>query len=97
MSDLDIVKKCLADIGKEDYYDDVKEVFELLSVLRDKINKIDDPEIRIASFFAVLTSLTHNVKIVPGILIGLLETVKFQHLMKDMLSDPLYMKSVVGE
>ena len=97
MSELDRVKKALIEIGKEDYYDDVKEVFELSRVLKDRINKIDDFEIRWAAFFAVITGLTHDVKIPFAVLISMLEAVKFQHLLKDAFSDLPYLRMILGE
>ena len=97
MSDLDRVRRALIEIGKEEYFDIVKEVFELSRVLKDRINKIDDFEVRWASFYAILVGLTHEVKIPFMVLISILETVKFQHLLKDAFSDIPYLKMILGE
>ena len=94
---MDIIKRALVEIGKEEYYDDVKEVYELTKKLYDKINEIDDRDVREAAFFASLSNQVHFVKIPKADIVSLLETLKFHVLMECLLKDEGMLRLLMGE
>ena len=97
MSDMDIIKRALVEIGKEEYYDDVVEVYELTKKLYDKINEIDDRDVREAAFFASLSNQAHFVRIPKADLVSLLETLKFHVLMECLLKDEGMLRLLMGD
>jgi len=97
MSNNDIIKKALAIIGKEEYYDDVVEIYELTKRLYDKINEIDDHGVREAVFFASLSNQAHFVRIPKAVLVSLLETLKFHVLMECLFKDEGMLRLLMGD
>jgi len=80
VDEIKAIEKVLRRIGREDYADDIREVYELTKKLKDRINEIDNDDIRECALYASVAFLIWNTNVDYDARLAVLEGIKFELL-----------------
>ena len=97
MREDDIVKRARKILGSEEEMKICRELYELTKKLKDRINEIEDINIRSSIFYAVIAHLSEFVKVNFDTVIATLETVKFDLLRGFAHHEDQLRKKLLGE